>query len=255
MGRSLPFSKIIATTPLYLCYNPTHRISLYFLWHLSQSDSFTGHIAQYIQTYQIYRRYIYASKQFYAVKYSPFRHSWHPLLHPERLESLLSELLGEPVHIESVLPKEGSRLSYEASLIIMDILVKLSDGSRVNVEIKKISLRFPGERSSCYAADAIMRQYTELKSTLKKDFDYRKMRPVYLIILMKESSKPFKDVAPHYIHTEEVRYDSDARGTSLPKIKYISLDTLQRITQLPARLKKLPLKITHLPSRTKRLQN
>ena len=79
-----------------------------------------------------------------------FERIMSPLLHPERPESLLSELLGEPVHIESVLPKEGIRLSYEASLIIMDILVKLSDGSRVNVEIQKIGLRFPGERSSCY---------------------------------------------------------------------------------------------------------
>lgn len=156
-----------------------------------------------------------------------FQKIMSPLLHPERLESLLSELLNEPIHIERILPREGIRLSYEASLIIMDILVQLSDGSRVNVEIQKIGLRFPGERSSCYVADAIMRQYTELKSTLKEKFDYRKMRPFYLIILMEESSKAFKDVAPHYIHTEEVRYDSGAKVTSLPKIKYISLDTFR----------------------------
>ena len=156
-----------------------------------------------------------------------FQKIMSPLLHPERLESLLSELLNEPVHIERILPCEGIRLSYEASLIIMDILVQLSDGSRVNMEIQKIGLRFPGERSSCYAADAIMRQYTELKSILKNDFDYRKMRPVYLIILMEQSSKPFRDVAPHYIHTEEIRYDSGAKVTSLQRIKYISLDTFR----------------------------
>ena len=44
---------------------------------------------------------------------------------------------------------------------------------------------------------------------------------------MEESSKPFKDVAPHYIHTEEVHYDNGAQVTSLPKIKYISLDTFR----------------------------
>lgn len=156
-----------------------------------------------------------------------FQKIMSPILHPERLESLLSELLEQPVQIERVLPREGVRLSYEASLIIMDILVQLSDGSRVNVEIQKIGLRFPGERSSCYAADAIMRQYTELKSILKDKFDYRKMRPFYLIILMEESSRPFKEVAPHYIHTQVVHYDSGAKVTSLPQIRYISLDTFR----------------------------
>ena len=53
------------------------------------------------------------------------------------------------------------------------------------------------------------------------------MRPFYLIILMEESSRPFKDVAPHYLHTQVVHYDSDAKVTSLPQIKYISLDTFR----------------------------
>lgn len=62
-----------------------------------------------------------------------FQKIMSPLLHPERLESFLSELMGEAIHIEKILPREGIRLSAEASFIIMDILVQLSDGSRVNV--------------------------------------------------------------------------------------------------------------------------
>ncbi len=116
----------------------------------------------------------------------------------------------------------------EAGIVIMDILVQLADGSRVNVEMQKIGLYFPGERSSCYAADAIMRQYTELKSILKDNFTYQKMKPFYLIVLMEHSSAPFKKVAPHYIHSKQISYDSGAVVTSLSHIKYISLDTFRQ---------------------------
>lgn len=150
-----------------------------------------------------------------------------PHLHPERLESFLPELLEDTVHIERVLPREGIRISEEASLVIMDILVQLSNGSRVDVEMQKLGLYFPGERSSCYAADAIMRQYTELKSKLKDKFTYKAMKPFYLVVLMENSSAPFKSVAPNYIHTEKTCYDSGAEVTSLSKIKYISLDTFK----------------------------
>ncbi len=151
-----------------------------------------------------------------------------PSSEQERLESFLSELLGEPVHIEKILPREGLRMAEEASIIIMDILVQLSNGSRVNVEMQKLGIYFPGERSSCYIADAIMRQYTELKNSLKDDFSYKKMKPFYLVVLMEQSSGPFKKVAPHYIHTKQISYDSGAIVSSLAGIKYISLDTFRQ---------------------------
>lgn len=156
-----------------------------------------------------------------------FHRIMSPELHPERLESFLSELMEDTVHIEKILPREGIRMTDEAGIIIMDILVQLSDGSRVNVEMQKLGLYFPGERSSCYSADAIMRQYTELKSRLKDKFSYKEMKPFYLIVLMEHSSEPFKKAAPHYIHTEKIFYDSGAKVTSLSKIKYISLDTFR----------------------------
>lgn len=156
-----------------------------------------------------------------------FQRIMSPELHPGRLESFLSELMGEEVHIEKILPREGIRLAEEASLIIMDILVQLSDGSRVNVEMQKIGLYFPGKRSSCYAADAIMRQYTELRGRLKEKFSYKEMKPFFLIVLMEHSSAPFQKAAPGYIHTEKIYYDSGAEVASLAKIKYISLDTFR----------------------------
>ena len=150
-----------------------------------------------------------------------------PLLHPHRLESFLSELLGDQVHIEKILPREGLPMADETGIIIMDILLQLSNGSRANVEMQKLGLYFPGERGCCYAADAIMRQYSELKNKLKDKFSYKEMKPFYLIILMEHSSTAFKKASPHYIHTEQTSYDSGARITSLFNTRYISLDTFR----------------------------
>ena len=150
-----------------------------------------------------------------------------PLLHPHRLESFLSELLGDRVHIERILPREGLPMADETGIIIMDILLQLSNGSRANVEMQKLGLYFPGERGSRYAADAIMRQYSELKNKLKDKFSYKEMKPFYLIILMEHSSTAFKKASPHYIHTEQTSYDSGARITSLFNTRYISLDTFR----------------------------
>lgn len=60
------------------------------------------------------------------------------MLHQERLSELLSLLIGEEVRVKQELPKESKRLSAEASLIIMDIIVELEDGSLANVEIQKV---------------------------------------------------------------------------------------------------------------------
>ena len=89
-------------------------------------------------------------------------------MHQERLESLLSAVFGEKVTIDKVLPREGNRMVEDGSLIVMDILVKLSDGSYINVEMQKYGFLFPGERSDCYAADFIMRQYNKLKMKKKR---------------------------------------------------------------------------------------
>lgn len=157
-----------------------------------------------------------------------FQKIMSPILHPERMESFLTELIGDDVHIEKILPREGLPMADETGIIIMDILLQLSNGSRVNVEMQKLGLYFPGERSSCYAADAIMRQYSELKSKLKDNFSYKMMKPFFLIILMEHSSAHFKKVSPHYIHNEQISYDSGAEVTSLIKTKYISLDTFRK---------------------------
>lgn len=66
---------------------------------------------------------------------------------PERIDELLSLLLKQEVHVMEVLPNDGTRLADESSLVIMDIVVQLSDGSIANLEIQKIGYKFPGERT------------------------------------------------------------------------------------------------------------
>lgn len=70
----------------------------------------------------------------------------------------------------------------------MDIVVQNKDGSIINVEMQKIGYLFPGERSGCYAADFIMRQYNKIRSEKREKFTFKDMKPVYIIVLMENSS-------------------------------------------------------------------
>ncbi len=77
-----------------------------------------------------------------------FKKIFHPDVHPERLSRLLSSLLGQEVEVLQILPNEDGVLA-EDSLLAMDILVRLADGSLANVEVQRVPYRFPAERMSC----------------------------------------------------------------------------------------------------------
>ena len=95
-----------------------------------------------------------------------------PEQHPERLEQILSVILNEPVKILQVLPNESTRIAAEKSLLVLDIIVELENKSIANVEVQRIGYAFPGQRSACYSADLLMRQYKRVKKTKKKKFRY-----------------------------------------------------------------------------------
>ena len=82
---------------------------------------------------------------------------------PERVNELLTLLLGQRVRIVDVLPNDGTRLADESTLLITDMVVQLEDGSIANLEIQKIGYYFPGERSACYSADLLLRQYKRVR--------------------------------------------------------------------------------------------
>lgn len=163
-----------------------------------------------------------------------FKMVFDPYDNPERLEEFLAEILGQPVKIKEVLQCDSQKIHAGSSIVIMDIVLSLSDGSVMDVEIQKVGYAFPGERSCCYAADLILRQYNRAKKQAKKRkqrFSFRSLKPVYVIILMEESPIPFKSVAPHYIHRKVTTYDSNAKVAELSNIVYISLDTFRNVVQ------------------------
>ena len=53
----------------------------------------------------------------------------------KRLESLLSAIMGRPLMIISVMPREGTQLAESASFVVMDVLVHLDDMSFANIEM------------------------------------------------------------------------------------------------------------------------
>lgn len=166
------------------------------------------------------------------IVYDPFfQHIFNPEHHPERLESFLTEYLGNSVKIKQVLPREGIHLTEKGSFVVMDIIVELSDGSIMDVEMQKRGYDFPGERSNCYVADMVMRQYNRTRTNLADKFHYKHMRPVYLIILMEHSPEQFQKASPIYIHHRNIAYDSGIKLNDLEHISYISLDTFHETVQ------------------------
>lgn len=124
----------------------------------------------------------------------------NPEVVPERVDELLSLLLGQEVHVKDVLPNDGTRIADESALVIMDIVVELQDKSIVNLEVQKIGYKFPGARSACYSADLLMRQYKKVRSKRKKKFNYNDIKDVYTIVLFEQSPGAFHEFPDDYLH-------------------------------------------------------
>mgnify|MGYP000034302655 CR=1 FL=1 len=109
-------------------------------------------------------------------------------------------MIGQQVHIKEVLPNDGTRISDESTLVIMDMVVELEDGSVVNLEVQKIGYKFPGARSACYSADLLLRQYKKVRSKKGKKFNYTDVKDVYTIVLFEKSPTEFYEFPDTYIH-------------------------------------------------------
>ena len=83
----------------------------------------------------------------------------------------------------------------KGAFVIMDVVVQLADGRYLNVEMQKIGYRFPAERTDCYLADLVMRQYNDLKREKGRNFDFRDLSKVMSIVIMEQSSRPFSSDA------------------------------------------------------------
>ncbi len=163
-------------------------------------------------------------KKTMPLTYDPFfKCMFHPDRHADWLSHLLSAIIGETVTVESALPSENTAISVD-SLLIMDIIVRLSDGSLANVEIQKVPYRFTAERISCYSSDLLMREYSRLKK--KKNFKYSDMKKVYTIVLYEKTGDTFKNPLLHgaYIHHGKSLFDSGLQMNLLQEYFLIALD-------------------------------
>ncbi len=156
-----------------------------------------------------------------------FKKLMDPEVHRDRLEDCVSSLLGRKVKIRKVLPVEDILMDGE-TIMVMDILVELDDGSLVLVEIQKVPYYFPAERASCYSADLLLRQYNSLKSKKGKDFSYRDLQKVYTIILYEKSTAEFKTCNEIFVHHASTVCDSGLELNFLQEFYLIALDVFAK---------------------------
>ncbi|MCI7262328.1 MAG: PD-(D/E)XK nuclease family transposase [Clostridium sp.] len=157
-----------------------------------------------------------------------FKEIFNPEATPERLERLLSLLFGREVVIEAVLPNDSVRLGAESSLLYTDLLIQQKDGSFCNVEIQKIGYAFPGQRSACYSADHLLRQYKKVRGEKGKHFDYRKMKQVYTIVFFEHSPTEFKQFPGHFCHKFRQRSDTGLELELLQEYFFLPLDIFRK---------------------------
>ena len=161
--------------------------------------------------------------------YDPFfKKLFNPDIYPERLSSLISSIIGTRVKVQCILSNEDSMLP-STSLLLLDILVELEDGSIANVEIQKIPYAFPGERMSCYSSDLMLRQYTRVKGLKGSSFIYKDLKTVYTIVMFENSPNECKETqaADIYLHHGRTVFDTGIKLKLLQEFYVISLDVFK----------------------------
>ena len=165
-------------------------------------------------------------KKTLPLTYDPFfKKLFNPDIYPERLSSLISSIIGTKVTVQCILSNEDSMLP-STSLLLLDILVQLEDGSIANVEIQKIPYTFPGERMSCYSSDLMLRQYTRVKSSKGSSFTYKDLKTVYTIVIYEKSpdaclTDALSDI---YLHHGRTVFDTGIELKLLQEFYVVALD-------------------------------
>ena len=188
--------------------------------------------------------------------YDPFfKRIFHPDVHPDRLSRLISSIMGVKVKILRILPTEDSMLD-GGTLLIMDLLAELEDGSLVNIEIQKQGYAFPAERISCYSSDLLMRQYARVKGARGSAFTYRDIKKVYVIVLYEKSPRAFHKHPDSYVHHGETTFDTGLQVRLLQEYFLVALDVFQKFPYSKIRNEQtawLSLLTTETPEEAERL--
>lgn len=161
-----------------------------------------------------------------------FKEVFNPEYSPERLNQLLSTLLGIKVRILKILPLDTTRMGDETSLVEMDIVVETEDGTIINVEVQKIGYLFPGQRCACYSSDLLLRQYKRIRDShtdTTDKFSYKEILPVYTIVFFEKSPVYFLDFQDTYIHNFKQASDTGLEIELLQRYKFICLDIFKKV--------------------------
>ena len=157
-----------------------------------------------------------------------FKEVFNPEYNPQRLSQLLSLLLKKKVRVLKVLPNDTTRITVEPSFLITDIVVEFEDGSIANIEVQKIGYRFPGERAACYSADLLLRQYKRVKDRDSKNFNYKNIRPVHVIVFFEHSPKEFHAFPDTYLHSFHAVSDTKLEMNLLQNFLFVPLDIFHK---------------------------
>ena len=155
----------------------------------------------------------------------------NPEYAPGRLNQFLSLLIGEKVTIKQVIPNDSTRIAAEGSLLITDIVVEFEDGALADIEIQKIGYAFPGERSACYSADLLLRQYKRVREKQrgqKVKFSYKNIKNVYTIVIFEKSPMEIRMLENRYIHKSFWGFDTGLKMNLLQNFIFIALDIFRK---------------------------
>ncbi len=161
-----------------------------------------------------------------------FKAIMDPNRDPTRLSKFLSLLLKREVTVVSVLSKESQIMP--DTLIVMDIIVRLEDGSITTVEVQRYGYAFPGQRAACYSADLLLRQYKQKHDQAAANdqrMNYRSLRPVYTIVLYESSPAEFHRFPGNYIHRFRQTSDTGLEMNLLEEYVFVPLDIFKKIVQ------------------------
>ena len=180
-----------------------------------------------------------------------FKEIMNPEYTPERLSDFLSLVFRQKVQILEVLPNDSTRIGAESSLLITDIVVELEDHSIANVEVQKIGYFFPGQRSACYSADLLLRQYKRVRERKKQEnrtFSYRDIKNVYTVVLFESSPQEFHNpkFKDTYLHSFYPQSDTGIVLELLQNYCFIPLDIFRKCTQTKGITNRLDAWLTFL---------
>mgnify|MGYP001308068392 FL=1 len=171
--------------------------------------------------------------------YDPFfKMIFNPVESRARLSELVSCILGQHVTVIEVFPH--TNYTFPNSFVIMDMVVRLDNGSITNIEIQKVPYDFPAERISCYSADLVLRQFRMLKGMETENTDhgsssygkpsYSGMKKVHTIIFFEKSSSSLKSPVNKkaYFHVGKTTFNTGINISLLQEYHLISLDTFKK---------------------------